>query len=113
MLPPWSLGTLLLSSVLGFPVYHNDTRNITSNDDVSHEPLHLNSNASVSSKVYNQSQAMHPHILHDHSFPSKLTMNRISCPLSTCSLHHLASILRPGDENAGSTVSDPHGPGKK
>ncbi|KAB5565355.1 hypothetical protein PHYPO_G00240370 [Pangasianodon hypophthalmus] len=87
MPPPWPFSALLLSSVLGLPVFYNDTRNTTSNDANVSYPLNT----------------------------SKYQVHSIlrACPLSTCHIHDLDHLLQQGNEDAGNKVHDPFGPGKK
>ncbi|XP_017340389.1 uncharacterized protein zgc:193726 isoform X2 [Ictalurus punctatus] len=92
MLPAWFFSALLLSSVLGFPIDPDDTRNSTSPC----QDLSRNTTVpGVSNDLLLRSPAAPP------------------CRLPTCFIHDLDSGLRPGDEKAGKAASSSHGPGKK
>ncbi|KAF7702462.1 uncharacterized protein zgc:193726 [Silurus meridionalis] len=92
MLPLWIFSALLLSLVLGNPLYNN-TQNRT----------RLDNNSS-----FNSSSAP----LQDRNL-NVLFHPLSGCMLSTCHMHELDSRLQQGNENAGDQTHDPYGPGKK
>ncbi|XP_017340388.1 uncharacterized protein zgc:193726 isoform X1 [Ictalurus punctatus] len=112
MLPAWFFSALLLSSVLGFPIDPDDTRNSTSNDKVSSVPPPVNNNSSDPSNPCQDlsRNTTVPGVSNDLLLRSPAAP---PCRLPTCFIHDLDSGLRPGDEKAGKAASSSHGPGKK
>ncbi|XDV25120.1 hypothetical protein PO909_029092 [Leuciscus waleckii] len=91
MFSVWTLGSLILSYTLAFPIL-NDTSTESSKAD-------------FSNSTDGQGNRSHGDV--------PLIIARGSCLLPTCNLHTLPNKLQTGDEIAGKITQDPFGPGKK
>ncbi|XP_041934558.1 uncharacterized protein zgc:193726 isoform X6 [Alosa sapidissima] len=131
MSPAWSLSALLLGCVFGFPISFNSTQSDTRSKNQSYE---MNTNGTNSTPpdigpTFNDTFMDPPFIpdigptfndtFMDPPFIEPLILlNSVyerghGCLLPTCALSNLGNSLNTGDEEAGSSTSDPHGIGKK
>ncbi|XP_041934556.1 uncharacterized protein zgc:193726 isoform X4 [Alosa sapidissima] len=140
MSPAWSLSALLLGCVFGFPISFNSTQSDTRSKNQSYE---MNTNGTNSTPpdigptfndtfmdppfIFNSTQSdtrpdigptfndtfMDPPFIEPLILLNSVYERGHGCLLPTCALSNLGNSLNTGDEEAGSSTSDPHGIGKK
>ncbi|XDV25119.1 hypothetical protein PO909_029091 [Leuciscus waleckii] len=120
MFSVWTLGSLILSYTLAFPIL-NDTSTESSKADFSNSTDGQGNRSRGGPMGRESVMQMTPTFEGNRSRDNvSIVFLRLSysgigsnCLLPTCNVHTLPHRLQTGDEKAGKITQDPYGPGKK